>query len=52
MLCGAFFFKIWYDSWDAVAENAQHEPQDPWFLMAVIAPAATQSVDPTVTDLS
>jgi len=27
---------------DPVAENAQHEPQSPWFLIGVTAPAVTQ----------
>ena len=41
-------FKIIALSWVAVAQKAQHEPQDPWFLMAVTFPFATQSISPSM----
>jgi len=30
---------------DPVVENAQHEPQSPWFLTGVTTPAVTQLTD-------
>jgi len=35
---------------DPVVENAQHDPQLPWFLTPVTAPAAFQSTSPTETN--